>query len=46
MLEDWKIECLDYNEILKDLANQQIEFTLDDGVSVNYARLEVTVGKI
>jgi hypothetical protein len=45
-LEDWRIECLDYNEILKELANQQIEFDLDDGVTVNYAKFEGAVAKI
>ena len=46
MFENWKTECMDYNEILKELANQQIEFDLDDGVSVNYAKFEGAVAKI
>nr|MDA3879359.1 BREX-1 system adenine-specific DNA-methyltransferase PglX [Prolixibacteraceae bacterium] len=45
-LNDWKLECRDYNEVLKELANQQIEFNLDDGVSVNYAKFEGAVAKI
>lgn len=42
----WKVECHDYNEVLKELANKQIEFDLDDGVSVNYAKFEGAVAKI
>ncbi|WP_028298622.1 BREX-1 system adenine-specific DNA-methyltransferase PglX [Olivibacter sitiensis] len=45
-LRNWEIECRDYNEVLKGLANQQIEFDLDDGVSVNYAKFAVAVAKI
>ena len=45
-LRNWDIECRDYNEALKELANQQIEFDLDDGVSVNYAKFEGAVAKI
>ncbi|WP_430812840.1 MULTISPECIES: BREX-1 system adenine-specific DNA-methyltransferase PglX [unclassified Carboxylicivirga] len=45
-LRNWDIECRDYNEVLKELANQQIEFDLDDGVSVNYAKFEGAVAKI
>ena len=40
LLRDWEIECRDYNEVLKTLANQQIEIDLDDGVTVNYAKFE------
>lgn len=46
MLLDWEVECRNYNEILKDLANKQIEFDLDDGVSVNYAKFEGAVANI
>ena len=45
-LRNWEIECHDYNEVLKALANQQIEFDLDDGVSVNYAKFAGAVAKI
>ena len=45
-LRNWEIECRDYNEVLKELANQQIEFDLDDGVDVNYAKFEGAVAKI
>ena len=33
-------------EVLKELANQQISFDLDDGVSVNYAKFEGAVATI
>jgi hypothetical protein len=46
MFENWKTECIEYNEVLKELANQQIEFDLDDGVSVNYAKFEGAVANI
>jgi hypothetical protein len=46
IFENWKTECIDYNEVLKELANKQIEFDLDDGVSVNYAKFEGAVAKI
>ena len=46
LLRDWELECRDYNEILKALANQQIEIDLDDGVDVNYAKFEGAVAKI
>lgn len=45
-LRNWEIECRDYNEVLKELANQQIEVDLDDGVDVNYAKFEGAVAKI
>ena len=45
-LRNHELECRDYNEVLKELANQQIEFELDDGVSVNYAKFEGAVAKI
>lgn len=46
LLRDWELECRDYNEVLKTLANQQIEIDLDDGVTVNYAKFEGAVAKI
>lgn len=45
-LQSWELELRDYNEVLKDLANRQIEFDLDDGVSVNYEKFESAVAKI
>ena len=46
VLRDWELECRDYNEVLKILANQQIEIDLDDGVAVNYAKFEGAVANI
>jgi hypothetical protein len=46
MYQDWEIECRDYNEVLKELANQQIEIDLDDGVAVNYPKFEGAVAVI
>jgi hypothetical protein len=45
-LQQWEMECRNYNEVLKELANQQIAFDLDDGVSVNYAKFEGAVAAI
>lgn len=45
-LRTWEIECRDYNEVLKEIANLQIEIDLDDGVDVNYAKFEGAVAKI
>lgn len=45
-LRNHELECRDYNEVLKELANQQIEFDLDDGVDTNYAKFEGAVAKI
>lgn len=39
-LRNWELECRDYNEVLKQLAVQEIEIDLDDGVSVNYDKFE------
>lgn len=39
-------ELNEYEEQLKIVANQQISFDLDDGVSVNYAKFEGVVAKI
>ncbi|HCC95654.1 MAG TPA: BREX-1 system adenine-specific DNA-methyltransferase PglX [Flavobacteriaceae bacterium] len=35
-----------YEQVLKELANQQITFNLDDGVTVNYAKFEGAVAVI
>lgn len=48
-LEDYRkaqIECKEYDEILKELAKQQIEFDLDDGVAANYEKFGEAVKKI
>ena len=41
-----ELECRDYNEVLKALSLREIEFDLDDGVDVNYAKFEGAVAKI
>lgn len=40
------IECRDYDLLLKDVADHQIDFDLDDGVVVNYAKFEGVVAPI
>ena len=40
------VECEEYDMLLKDKAEQQIEFDLDDGVTENYKLFEGVVGKI
>ncbi|MBU1822377.1 MAG: SAM-dependent methyltransferase, partial [Bacteroidetes bacterium] len=45
-LRSHQIECRDYNEVLKELSLREIEFDLDDGVDVNYAKFEGAVAKI
>jgi len=40
------IECEAYDMELKNVADQQIKFDLDDGVSVNYKLFEKVVAKI
>lgn len=45
-LQKWETECCDYNEMLKELANQQISFDLDDGVNVNYEKFKGIVADI
>lgn len=45
-LQKQMIELREYNEVLKDLAAQQITFDLDDGVTVNYAKFEGAVAVI
>lgn len=39
-------ECRAYDLLLKDVADQQIEFDLDDGVVVNYAKFAGVVAPI
>ena len=45
-LRSWELECRDYNEVLKTLSLQEIDFDLDDGVTVNYEKFEGAVAKI
>ena len=40
------IECEAYDMELKNVADQQISFDLDDGVTVNYKKFETVVAKI
>ena len=40
------IECRDYDLLLKDMADRQIAFDLDDGVVVNYAKFESVVAPV
>lgn len=40
------LECEDYDLLLKDVADQQIKFDLDDGVTANYKLFESVVAKI
>jgi hypothetical protein len=39
-------ECSEYEADLKDMADKQITFDLDDGVTVNYKKFETIVAKI
>jgi Eco57I restriction-modification methylase len=39
-------ECETYDLELKDIADQQIEFDLDDGITVNYEKFKTVVAKI
>jgi len=41
-----EIECREYDKLVKDYADRQIEFDLDDGVTVNYAKFEEIVEPI
>lgn len=41
-----KLECEEYEEELKDMADKQITIDLDDGVAVNYKKFESVVAKI
>ena len=40
------LECRDYDLLLKDVADRQIEFDLDDGVVENYKLFDGVVSKI
>ena len=40
------MECRDYDLLLKDVADRQIEFDLDDGVVENYKLFEGVVSNI
>ena len=39
-------ECVRYDQVLADLANQQMTLDLDDGVKINYARLQTALAPI
>jgi len=39
-------ECLEYDEILKEVADKQIDFDLDDGVDHNYELFDKALAKI
>ena len=39
-------ECLEYHDVLHEVADQQIGFDLDDGVVVNYAKFGDVLAKI
>lgn len=45
-LQKQMIELKEYNEVLKQLADLQITFDLDDGVTVNYAKFAGAVAVI
>lgn len=45
-LQKQMIELKEYNEVLKQLADLQITFNLDDGVTVNYAKFAGAVAVI
>ena len=40
------IECREYDLVLKDVSDRQIEFDLDDGVTENYKLFDGVVSKI
>jgi hypothetical protein len=41
-----QVECREFDLILKDISDKQIEFDLDDGVTENYKLFEGVVSKI
>ncbi len=45
-LRSSEIECREYDKVMKDYADKQIEIDLDDGVKVNYANFEDIVTEI
>ncbi len=45
-LQKDQMECESYDLILKDKADQQIEFDLDDGVTENYKLFDGVVGEV
>jgi len=45
-LEKQMKELAKYDEVIHHLADQQIELDLDDGVVVNYAKLQPVLAKI
>jgi len=45
-LRSAEIECREYDKLMKDYADKQIEIDLDDGVKVNYAKFEGILAEI
>lgn len=45
-LRSAEIECREFDKLMKDYADKQIEIDLDDGVKVNYAKFEDIVTEI
>jgi len=45
-LRSAEIECREYDKLMKDYADKQIEIDLDDGVKVNYEKFEGIVAEI
>ena len=45
-LRSAEIECREYDKLMKDYADKQLEIDLDDGVKVNYAKFEGIVAEI
>ena len=45
-LSNQLLECQDYDLLMKDMADRQIEFDLDDGVTENYKMFESVVAKV
>ena len=41
-----QIECREYDKLIKDYADKQIEFDLDDGVNVNHVKFKGIVAEI
>jgi hypothetical protein len=39
-------ECLEYDEVIKDVADKQIDFDMDDGVQHNYELFGKALAKI
>ena len=46
LLRARQAECVRYDQVLADLANQRIALDLDDGVKVNYAKLQPALAAV